>query len=119
MKRLKTYLWCLGLTLVMAAPLWAEGLKEPVYPPYCWVQPPGSELWYQCDSEEAKDKACLNLMEQAMKAVNPYVPSVEFLKALPILQEDRATAGRILRLWDRAKNSCWPELRDALPQHFH
>jgi len=89
---------------------YAEGLKEPVYPPYCWVQPPDSELWYPCNSEESKDVNCLHLMETAMKAVDPYIDSMS-------LPED--IRERILKLWDRAKNSCWSDLKDEQPQHYH
>jgi hypothetical protein len=116
---MKTCLLCLALLLTASVAM-AHGLKEPDYNETpCWVSPPGGDLWYPCDSNGAKQAACLNLMEQAMRAVDPYVPSVEMLKALPILQEDRATAGRILKQWDRAKNECWPELRDRQPQHYH
>jgi hypothetical protein len=80
----------------------AAGLKEPVYPPYCWVQPTGQDLWYTCDSEEAKDKACLNLMESAMKA-----------------REQEPITEQTQKLWDRAKNFCWSDLKDKQPQHYH
>ena len=95
------------------------GVKEPTYPPYCWVQPPGGVLWYPCDSEDAKLADCVNLMELAMKAVDPYVPSIALLKAMPILDEGKEKGGQILKLWDRAKNSCWSDLKDARPQHYH
>jgi hypothetical protein len=58
-------------------------------------------------------------MELAMKAVDPYVPSVELLKAMPILSEGPEKAGHILKTWDRAKNACWSDLRDLQPQHYH
>ncbi len=116
---MKTWLLCLAFLLLASSAL-AHGTKDPNYDESpCWVQPPGDELWYPCDSEGAKQSACRNLMEQAMRAVDPYVPSVEMLKAMPILQEDRKKAGYILKIWDRAKNECWPELRDAQPQHYH
>jgi hypothetical protein len=95
-----------------------EGLKDPVYPPYCWVQPPGSELWYPCDSPEAADVNCLHLMELAMKALDPFVPSLEHANMLPILDDpDRYQS--LLKLWTRVKETCWSDLKDAQPKHFH
>lgn len=117
--RIALFLGFLFGLILIAATSWPHGLKEPTYPPYCWVQPPGSKLWYECGSEEAQMIDCLKLMESAMKAVDPYVPSVEELKAMPILQEERKKATHILKLWDRAKNFCWSDLKDLQPQHYH
>lgn len=88
----------------------AEGLKEPVYPPYCYVQPPDSDLWYPCDSPEAKMADCNKLMETAMRAVDPYLDNM----SLPENPRDK-----VLKVWDRAKNSCWSDLKDLQPQHYH
>jgi hypothetical protein len=49
-------------------------------------------------------------MEQAMKAVDPYLDNMS-------LPEDKRA--RVLKLWDRAKNSCWSDLKDLQPQHYH
>ena len=95
------------------------GVKEPIYPPMCWAQPPTSQLWYPCGSEELRVADCVQLMELAMKAVDPYVPTVEQLKAMPILQEEATKGTKIVKLWDRAKNSCWSDLKDAQPKHYH
>lgn len=95
---------------VMAVLSWAAGQKEPTYPPYCWAQPPQSDLWYPCDSQELKDANCLNLMETAMKAVDPYLDMMT-------LPED--TRERVLKLWGRAKNECWSDLKNLQPQHYH
>ena len=76
----------------------------------CMVQPTGSEKWYPCGSQEAKDANCLDLMERATKAVDPYLDSM----SLP-----EATREKTLKMWERMKNECWPEVRDALPQHYH
>lgn len=34
----------LTILILLPVSVIAHGLKEPVYPPYCWVQPPGSDL---------------------------------------------------------------------------
>jgi len=91
----------------LALPCWAEGVKEPTYPPYCWVQPPGTDLWYPCDSGDAKLADCVHLMELAMKALDGSALG-------PSLQEDK-----VFKLWERAKNSCWSDLKDLQPQHYH
>ena len=31
------------------------GVLEPTYPPYCWVQPPNSELWYPCGQKSDEE----------------------------------------------------------------
>ena len=84
-----------------------QGLKEPVYPPYCWVQPANQELWYPCATEEAKAANCLSLMETAMKAVDSTITSQE-----PVTTQ-------ALKVWDRTKNECWSDLKDNQPQHYH
>jgi hypothetical protein len=76
----------------------------------CMVQPTGSTKWYPCGSEEAKVVNCVNLMELAMKEVDPYLNSMS-------LPEDKQV--RVLKLWDRAKNSCWSDLKGLQPQHYH
>jgi len=76
----------------------------------CMVQPTGSTKWYPCGSEESKAANCLNLMELAMKSVDPYLDSM----SLP-----EETRDRTMKLWDRAKNSCWSDLKDLQPQHYH
>jgi hypothetical protein len=99
------------LVLLAAAPVWAGGVKEPnMDSQFCWVQPPGSALWYPCDSEEAKIADCLNLMELAMKAVDPYLDNM----SLPEKERER-----VLKRWERAKNSCWSDLKDKQIQHYH
>jgi hypothetical protein len=97
----------------------AHGLVEPVYPPHCWVQPPGSTLWYECDSDGAKAADCLALMETAMKALDPFVPSLAEMNAHPILSAPEQGL-RALKVWDRAKNSCWSDLKDRPEnKHYH
>ena len=98
--------------VLFTTPTWAHGLKEPVYPPYCYVQPPGSELWYECGSEEAQMIDCLKLMELAMKAIDPYIKDFTLL-------DNEEKVRRDLKLWDRAKNSCWSDLKNLQPQHYH
>jgi len=95
-----------------------DGLKEPVYPPYCWVQLPNSELWYPCDSKEVREQNCLRLMERAMKAIDPFVPSLEHANMLPIM-DDPEQYQNLLKLWNRVKQECWSELKDAPSQHYH
>lgn len=99
---------------------WAHGIKDPdmAGPPYCYVQPPGGEFWYACNSEEAKLIDCLKLMETAMKALDPFVPSLAEMNAHPILS-DPEKGLRALKVWDRAKNQCWSDLKDLQPQHYH
>lgn len=99
---------------VIAALLWglagyvyAHGLSEPVYPPYCWVQAPGNTLWYPCDAPEVKIEECRNLMELAMKSVDGSALG-------PNLQEDK-----VVKLWERAKQTCWSEFKDIQPKHYH
>lgn len=89
-----------------------QGVKEPVYPPYCWVQPNGQELWYPCGSDEAKQADCLALMETAMKAVDPFVQDTDKTRAVE-------EALPIKKVWDRAKNQCWSDLKDRQPQQYH
>jgi len=90
-----------------------HGLKEPVYPPYCWVQPPGSDLWYECNSDGAKLAECANLMELAMKGVDPFIQD-------PSRKTTKEEELRIKKVWERAKNTCWTELRNAPEnQHYH
>lgn len=73
----------------------------------CWVQPANSQLWYPCDSEAVKDKECLNLMELAMKSV----------------EEDILTTNKpsdkTVKLWQRAKATCWTEYKDLQEKHYH
>lgn len=108
---------CMMLTLV-ASLGFAHGLKEPEHPPDCWLQPSGSDLWYPCDSEELKMVECLNLMELAMKALDPFVPSLAEMNAHPILN-DKERGLRALKAWDRAKKSCWSDLKDLQSKHRH
>mgnify|MGYP001610667336 CR=1 FL=1 len=86
------------------------GVEEPTYPPYCWNQPSGSALWYPCGSETLKLANCVYLMELAMKDVDPYLDSM----SLPEVKRET-----VLKLWDRAKNSCWSDLKNLQPQHYH
>ena len=86
---------------------YAGGLVEPTYPPYCWVQPPDGTLWYPCDDPEVKLLECLNLMELAMKALDGSALG-------PSLQEDK-----VFKLWERAKQTCWSDLKDTQPKHYH
>lgn len=93
------------LSLLFPYLSFAEGLKEPVYPPYCWVQIQNSDLWYPCDSKEAQDANCLLLMETAMTAVD---------------QDNHwRDNSKTMKLWERAKNTCWSTLKDNQPQHYH
>lgn len=75
----------------------------------CLVQPSGSTTWYACGSDEAKAADCLNLMETAMKALDPYLDA-------PLPRDIRE---KTLKVWERAKNNCWKELRDLQIQHSH
>lgn len=103
------YLLILLFLLLPPTSSMAVGLKEPVYPPYCWVQPPNNELWYPCDSKEGQDANCLQLMELAMRAIDGHLNNVTDDKEL----------SKSMKLWERAKTTCWPELRDTQPQHYH
>jgi hypothetical protein len=106
------------IALIILAGIWggaiyAHGLKEPVYPPYCWVQPTGSELWYTCDSEEANMAQCLNLMEAAMKNVDPFVQD-------PNKSTTAEETTRIKKQWERTKLECWSELKNKPEnKHYH
>lgn len=101
----------IGCTSVPPEPIHTYGgVKEPTYPPYCWNQPSGSDLWYPCDSETLKLANCVYIMELAMKEVDPYLDSM----SLP-----EARREPILKQWDRAKQSCWSDLKDLQPQHYH
>lgn len=106
----------LSLLIVFCGGGWslamAHGVKEPVYPPYCWVQPTGSILWYECGSEEALMVDCLKLMESAMKGVDPFVTD-------PSLTSTQEETVRIKKVWERAKTSCWSDLKDKQTQHYH
>ena len=73
----------------------------------CWVQPANSELWYPCDAEAVKDKECLNLMELAMKSVEE-----------DILGGNKPT-DKTVKLWQRAKHTCWSDLKDLQEKHYH
>jgi hypothetical protein len=94
-----------------------SGVLEPVYPPYCWAQPAGSTLWYPCDSQELKDANCLSLMETAMKEIDPYVTALSAGDLSLLDGTERMT--KTLKVWDRAKNGCWSDLKDLQPQHYH
>lgn len=91
------------------------GQKEPIYPPYCWLQPTGASLWYPCGSEEALDKACLNLMELAMKA---FEEDLNASHPIDSKLSDRVQESTI-KLWNRAKATCWSDLKDSQEKHYH
>lgn len=83
------------------------GRVDPVYPPYCWIQPPGNPLWYPCNAETVKDKECLNLMELAMKAVEGDI------------KDGNKPKDSTVHLWNRAKSTCWSDLKDLQEKHYH
>lgn len=90
------------------------GQKEPTYPPYCWAQPAGSELWFPCGSEEAKIAHCANLMETAMIAIDPYVAYFSGEGELPT--QDTVP---VLKQWNRIKHECWKEFESERLQGSH
>jgi len=73
----------------------------------CWVQPPDNPLWYPCASEAVKDKECLNLMELAMKAVEADI------------KDGNKPKESTIKLWQRAKSTCWTEFKDLQEKHYH
>lgn len=91
----------------ISTPVLSIGQSEPIYPPYCWVQPSGSDLWYPCGSEAVKDKECLNLMELAMKAVEADI------------KDGNTPKDSTVKLWNRAKQTCWSDLKDLQEKHYH
>jgi hypothetical protein len=99
------FLLMLFLLTPFAPLVYAEGLKEPVYPPYCWAQPAHSDLWYPCGSEEAFNANCVQRMDFAMHKVDPYLG-----KEVP---------EAILKSWDRVKHDCWKEYAEERSTHLH
>lgn len=98
----------------------AGGQKEPTYPPYCWQQPAGSELWYPCGAEEAKVAHCANLMETAMHKIDPYLQFLE--TGIPkFTPEEKDKYDRALYTWNRIKHECWKDYEEERlqPQHIH
>ena len=85
----------------------ADGLKEPVYPPYCWIQPTGSTLWYPCGSEEAFNANCVQRMEFAMHQADQFVTSGSKIP------------DAVLKSWTRAKHDCWKEYEQERLHHIH
>lgn len=109
------------LLLGISGTAYAGGQKEPTYPPYCWQQPAGSDLWYPCGSDDVKQFYCLNLLETAMQNVDPFLKYLETGLPEHFTPEDRAMVKRALYSWHRIKHECWKEFESERQQsqHYH
>lgn len=85
----------------------ADGVKDPVYPPYCWISPTGSNLWYVCGSEEAFNANCVQRMEFAMHQVDQVIIS------------GTKPTKEIIDAWNRAKHDCWKDFEQERASHAH
>ena len=102
----------------IASVSYAGGQKEPTYPPYCWQQPTGSELWYPCGDEGAKVAHCATLMETAMVKIDPYLQFVEpGITNFPPEEKDKFT--KALYAWNRIKHECWKEYEQERLEGSH
>lgn len=117
---MKTLILTLSLLLCAVGISYAQGQKEPTYPPYCWVQPGGdeNELWYPCGTNEVKVLHCNKLMDIAMHGVDPYLQFLE--SGLPTFTpEEKDKYTRALYAWNRIKHECWKEYEEERLDGMH